>query len=263
MSALHHEGIKAAERHLERIEESHKVIVRQLGLSVSLVDDTFGALRADLDKYSQMPFDKAYDAIVCHGELCSTRILYSVINEARADVEWLDARSVISTNGIHRDATVNWERTKSNIEQIVRPLLDKGVHVVLQGFIGGHNGDTTTLGREGSDYTAAIIAYCLDASEVTIWKDVPGILSGDPRDFDNVAKIDRLSYREAIEMTYYGAKVIKASHCMSGRSKTLHPREHSSPRMSKYHTLRLWLSRKNRHCCTFQRWISLLWRSTT
>jgi aspartate kinase len=91
---------------------------------------------------------------------------------------------------------------------MIRPLLDEGKIVICQGFIGGCEGVTTTLGREGSDYSAAILTYCLDADDLTIWKDVPGVLTGDPRVFENVDKIDRLSYREAIEMTYYGAKVI-------------------------------------------------------
>lgn len=231
VDALQEEGVEAASRHIDQIEEGHKVIVRQLGLEPALVEKIFSDLRQDLEKFRSLDFDKAYDAIVCFGELCSTTILDQLIKTSRGDVQWLDAREVIATNGIHRDATVDWERTRSNIEEKIRPILDNDGHVIIQGYIGGHNGETTTLGREGSDYTAAIVAFCLDTSEVTIWKDVPGVLSGDPRDFENVALIERLSYREAIEMTYYGAKVIhpKTIKPLQNKGITLFVRSFEDP----------------------------------
>ncbi len=122
---------------------------------------------------------------------------------------WVDARDIILTDDIYREGWVQWEETQANVERIVRPEVNKKGFVLTQGFIGATSENfNTTLGREGSDYTAAILSFCLNAKSMTIWKDVPGVLTGDPRLFDNVTKLDRLSYREAIEMTYYGAKVI-------------------------------------------------------
>ncbi|HMR43897.1 MAG TPA: aspartate kinase, partial [Saprospiraceae bacterium] len=116
---------------------------------------------------------------------------------------------IIRTDNLYREAWVQWDETVEKAEKIVPPLIASGKFVLTQGFIGSTSENfTTTLGREGSDYTAAIFSFCLDAERMTIWKDVPGVFTADPRIFDNVSKLERLSYREAIEMTYYGAKVI-------------------------------------------------------
>jgi aspartate kinase len=122
---------------------------------------------------------------------------------------WLDARDCIITDNTYREGWVQWPATQDRITSQVPPLLDAGKFVLTQGFIGSTTENfTTTLGREGSDYSAAIFSYCLDAEAMSIWKDVPGVLTADPRLFDNVTKVDRLSYKEAIEMTYYGASII-------------------------------------------------------
>ncbi len=154
-------------------------------------------------------YDFMYDQIVAVGELVSTKIVAAYLNIVELPTQWLDARDVILTDDIYREGWVQWDETQENVDRIIKPMLEKPGFLLTQGFIGTTTENfTTTLGREGSDYTAAIFSFCLDAESMTIWKDVPGVLNADPRLFDNVVKLDRLSYKEAIEMTYYGAKVI-------------------------------------------------------
>ncbi|MDL5511300.1 aspartate kinase [Arenibacter sp. M-2] len=146
-----------------------------------------------------------YDQVVGYGELVSTTILSAYLNEIGIPNQWLDVRSLIKTNDDYRDAIVNWEKTQKNVTEKV----DKRKLNITQGFLGSDdNNFTTTLGREGSDYTAAILAYCLNAEEVTIWKDVPGVLNADPRYFEKTELLNKISYREAIELAFYGASVI-------------------------------------------------------
>ncbi|MDX1767359.1 aspartate kinase [Arenibacter troitsensis] len=146
-----------------------------------------------------------YDQVVGYGELVSTTILSAYLNEIGIANQWLDVRTLIKTNDDYRDAIVNWEKTQQNVTEKV----DKRKLNITQGFLGSDdNNFTTTLGREGSDYTAAILAYCLNAEEVTIWKDVPGVLNADPRYFEKTELLNNISYREAIELAFYGASVI-------------------------------------------------------
>ncbi len=146
-----------------------------------------------------------YDQVVGYGELVSTTILNAYLNEAGIKSTWLDVRSLIKTDNSYRDARVNWEKT----QQIVSRDVDEDNLYITQGFLGSDdNNFTTTLGREGSDYTAAILAYCLNARSVTIWKDVPGVLNADPRYFKEATLLHKISYREAIELAFYGASVI-------------------------------------------------------
>ncbi|MEQ8218987.1 MAG: aspartate kinase [Arenibacter sp.] len=146
-----------------------------------------------------------YDQVVGYGELVSTAILSAYLNEIGIANQWLDVRTLIKTNDDYRDAIVNWEKTQKNVTEKV----DKSKLNITQGFLGSDdNNFTTTLGREGSDYTAAILAYCLNAEEVTIWKDVPGVLNADPRYFEKTELLNKISYREAIELAFYGASVI-------------------------------------------------------
>ncbi len=173
------------------------------------VNDTFVAIEWVLDDEPHTNYDFLYDQIVSVGELVSSRIVSAYLNKCGLPTQWLDARDIILTDDIYREGWVQWDETVENAQTKVKPMLENGGFVLTQGFIGSTKENfTTTLGREGSDYTAAIFTFCLDAEDMTIWKDVPGVLTGDPRIFDNVTKLDRLSYREAIEMTYYGAKVI-------------------------------------------------------
>ncbi|MEH6682337.1 MAG: aspartate kinase [Sediminicola sp.] len=167
----------------------------------SLFDEVQGFLAWNKSpKYSFV-----YDQVVGYGELVSTAILSAYLNEVGIANNWLDVRNFIKTDDNFRDATVNWEKTQQRVSQGV----DKGKLNITQGFLGSDdNNFTTTLGREGSDYTAAILAYCLNAAEVTIWKDVPGVLNADPRYFENAQLLNNISYREAIELAFYGASVI-------------------------------------------------------
>lgn len=173
------------------------------------VNDIFVEIDWILEDEVQDKYDYIYDQIVSVGELVSTKILSAYFNEKGLKSQWLDARDIILTDDIFREGWVQWKETEKRANTIAKPMVDAGGFVVTQGFIGSTSENfTTTLGREGSDYSAAIFSYCLDAESMTIWKDVPGVLTADPRLFENVTKLDELSYKEAIEMTYYGAKVI-------------------------------------------------------
>ncbi len=147
-----------------------------------------------------------YDQVVSYGELMSSMILSAYFSENGIENTWLDVRKCLKTDANYRDAKVNWKTTEIKINKMVNP---KGI-TVTQGFVGAEstNNFTTTLGREGSDYTAAIFAYCLNAESVTIWKDVPGVLNADPRYFTQTQLLSKISYREAIELAFYGASVI-------------------------------------------------------
>ncbi len=146
-----------------------------------------------------------YDQVVGYGELVSTTIVSAYLNEIGLENKWLDVRSLIKTDNSYRDAKVNWNRTQKSVDEHV----DINKLNITQGFLGSDdNNFTTTLGREGSDYTAAILGYCLEARSVTIWKDVPGVLNADPRHFEETQKLEQISYREAIELAFYGASVI-------------------------------------------------------
>lgn len=145
-----------------------------------------------------------YDQVVSCGEMISTKIVSEYLNEIQFSNIWLDARDFIKTDDTYREGTVNWKETEQLISNI-----DTAKCYVTQGFIGSDdNNFTVTLGREGSDYSAAIFAYSMNAESLTIWKDVPGVMTGDPRKFENVSLLDHISYEEAIEMAYYGASVI-------------------------------------------------------
>tara|TARA_R110002049_G_scaffold69818_10_gene180728 strand:+ start:1045 stop:2301 length:1257 start_codon:yes stop_codon:yes gene_type:complete len=162
-----------------------------------------------------------YDQVVSHGELLSTTIVSAYFKEIGIENNLLDVRKCIKTDANYRDAKVNWETTQEQIHE----LLDCNAITVTQGFLGAEttNNFTTTLGREGSDYTAAIFGYCLNAESVTIWKDVPGVLNADPRYFDKTTLLNHISYREAIELAFYGASVI--------HPKTLQPLQRKEIRL--------------------------------
>jgi len=148
-------------------------------------------------------FDKQYDQVVSFGELLATRIVAAALG-----AQWLDCRPLVRTDHAWREGRVDWPTTERLLTAAVPPLLAAGP-VITQGFIGGTaSGHTTTLGREGSDYTAAIFAYCLRAESVTIWKDVAGLLNADPKFFEDTVRYPEISYQETIEMAYYGASVI-------------------------------------------------------
>lgn len=149
-------------------------------------------------------YNFVYDQVVPCGEIISSKILSIYLLEVNIQNQWLDARDFIKTDANYREGIVNWELTEKNIQS-----LSPNHFYITQGFIGSdENNFTVSLGREGSDYSAAIFAYCLNAEHMTIWKDVPGVMTGDPRKFENVELLHHISYEEAIEMAYYGASVI-------------------------------------------------------
>jgi aspartate kinase len=154
-------------------------------------------------------FDYYYDQIVCIGELLSTSIVSTFLTTQGLSNTWVDVRDIIRTDNNFRDARIDWTVTSQKVDQEIRPVLSTGSIVLTQGFIGAtDDNESTTLGREGSDYTAAIFANLLDAESLTIWKDVRGVMNADPKQYDKAEWIEVLSYREVIEMAYYGAQVI-------------------------------------------------------
>jgi aspartate kinase len=154
-------------------------------------------------------YDYYYDQIVCIGELLSTATVSQYLNDNNVQNQWIDVRDVIRTDNNFRDAKIDWEITEEKTNSLIRPLFEKTNIVLTQGFIGAtEENESTTLGREGSDYTAAVFANLLDAESQTIWKDVQGVMNADPRQYDKAKWIEELNYREVIEMAYYGAQVI-------------------------------------------------------
>ncbi|WP_299524696.1 aspartate kinase [Winogradskyella sp.] len=194
----------------------HEVIKYHNEILLDLFDNerhqVFAAVKALFDemalffKSNKSPdYNYVYDQTIGFGELISTTIISYYLNEIGLENTWLDVRDYIKTDNYYRRANVNWEQTQDNISL----NLNRSVLNITQGFLGSDaNNFTTTLGREGSDYTAAIFAYCLNAENVTIWKDVPGVLNADPRYFENAQLLHQISYREAIELAFYGASVI-------------------------------------------------------
>ncbi|WP_370478892.1 aspartate kinase [Tamlana flava] len=177
--------------------ENHQVFKKVITL--------FDELSALLKVNKSPDYSFVYDQIVGYGELVSTTIISEYLNSIGLRNIWIDVRNLVKTDNYYRRANVNWTETQN----LTSSKFNKSVLNITQGFLGSDdNNFTTTLGREGSDYTAAIIAYCLNAESVTIWKDVPGVLNADPRYFENAQILHKISYREAIELAFYGASVI-------------------------------------------------------
>jgi len=169
------------------------------------VEAIFSEILQFFDQNHETDYDYIYDQVVSKAEFLSTRICSAYLNDAGLMNTWLDVRQCIKTNSDFRRSRVDWDKTSEGILKHV----DTSSITITQGFIGKDTrGRTTTLGREGSDYTAGIFAYCLNAKEVSIFKDVQGVLNADPREFEQTTLIEEISYREAIEMAFYGASVI-------------------------------------------------------
>jgi len=165
----------------------------------------FHELESFLQRNKSPNYDYVYDQVISFGELISTTIISAYLEKNEVQNTWLDARNLVKTDHTYRDAKVNWDFTCENINKAV----EKSKLYITQGFIASDaNNFTTTLGREGSDYSAAIFAYCLKAEDVTIWKDVDGVFNGDPRVFENTTLLNEVSYSEAIELAFYGASII-------------------------------------------------------
>ncbi len=171
------------------------------------IRDIFRLMQAKFDEPPGMNYDYEYDQIVCNGELLSTRIIAAYLNDAGISTEWKDIRRSLISDDTFREARINWELSTVLVKNHF--IFRKARVLITQGFLAAtENKNTTTLGREGSDYTAAILANILDISEVVIWKDVPGVLNADPKWFDDTVLLPRLSYFDAIELAYYGASII-------------------------------------------------------
>jgi aspartate kinase len=204
---------------LTRLEAYHQEAAQLLAPSLrpstqadvqEMLGEVFSELQEQLAAVSdQRGYDEQYDQVVSFGELLASQLVALALADARPS-RWLDCRPLLRTDTSWREGQVNWTLTENNLRAAVPPLLrEPGAVVVTQGFVGGTTkGRTTTLGREGSDYSAAIFAYCLRAESVTIWKDVPGLLNADPKIFPNTVRYPEISYQETIEMAYYGASVI-------------------------------------------------------
>jgi aspartate kinase len=197
----------------EEVKSFHNEIINDLlnGKGASTYDDIenlFIELECEIENEPNKDFDQVYDQIVGYGEIFSSRILSTYLNETEIKNRWMDAQNFIVTDNTYREGKVDWQATTHLIGSKLLPIVKKQM-VVTQGFIGKNKDNfTVTLGREGSDYSAAIFAFGLQASSVTIWKDVAGIMNADPKKFPDAIKLDAISYPKAIEMAYYGATVI-------------------------------------------------------
>jgi aspartate kinase len=203
-----------ASTHVSKLKDYHLTVMRQLfadGHEIfQKIEDEFQEIIDNISSPKSDNYDYEYDQIVSKGEIISTLIVNAYLQTQGVNSTWADATRLVRTDAKYRDGGVNWEVTEMLVSKNVKPLFKgNGQVVICQGFI-GHTDTlmTTTLGREGSDYSAAIFAYCLNAESVTIWKDVPGLLNADPKHFKNTVKLDKISFREAIELSYYGATVI-------------------------------------------------------
>lgn len=209
------------EEQLLLIEQYHMNIISELFEDHELNEEVglgfqvlFDELSERLEQFKEATYDFYYDQIVSFGERFSTYVIQSYLNSKSLEYQLLDARKLIRTDSNHREANVDWKETSEKVTEHIK----EGGRYVFQGFIAGNKeGLTTTLGREGSDYTAAILAQILNVESLSIWKDVPGVLNADPRYFSNTNLLHEIPYGEAIEMAYYGASVI--------HPKTLKPLE--------------------------------------
>ncbi|MCW3104839.1 MAG: aspartate kinase [Bacteroidetes bacterium] len=204
-----------AETVLSGIKKYHTEILEQLFPDKdhpvhTEISNTFVELDWAIEEDPSPDYNYDYDKIVSMGEIISTKIVSAYLAEDSLPNKWWDVRGLVQTDNTYREGKVDWELTQELVDKDLNAYFtkQKGI-VVTQGFLGGTSENfTTTLGREGSDYTAAILAYTTNAESVTIWKDVPGVLNADPKWFDDTQKLDQISYQDAIELAYYGATVI-------------------------------------------------------
>jgi len=206
---------KKLEESTQKVIKFHIDIINEIHLNK---DDEFmlkikDSIQAFKSRIKKDPSDNAayeYDQIVSFGELWSTMIISGYLNLTGIQNKWLDARRLIRTSNHYQEARVNWDKTQQLIQLEINKSPEKKRDLFLtQGFIGHTDtGMTTTLGREGSDFSASILAWCVNAEEVLIWKDVEGVLNADPKEFNDTIKLDKISYKEAIELSYFGASVI-------------------------------------------------------
>lgn len=200
----------------QTLKINHYQVAYDLGSNsaeiITQLNRFFDKLMQILSEGHSENYDFDYDRIVSFGEYLSTTIISVFLNQMGVNNHWVDACKIIRTDNTYREGRINWEVTSQEVRKQVESIYNSDISnpvIITQGFIAGTSEKLrTTLGREGSDYTAAIIAYSLDANDVTIWKDVPGLLNADPKLFPDAIKLDAIPYREAIELSYYGASVI-------------------------------------------------------
>ncbi|MBS1666267.1 MAG: aspartate kinase [Bacteroidetes bacterium] len=185
------------------------LLVKNYNTTEKIFNDLFTEVEWLLHDKPQRGYDYYYDQIVCMGELLSTAIISAFLNEEGLVNEWLDVRDILRTDNNFRDANIDWDFTDKKSNEIIAPIFKKLDLVITQGFIGSTvDNESTSLGREGSDYSAAIFANLLNAESLSIWKDVEGVMNADPKQFPHAQFISELDYEEVIEMAYYGAQVI-------------------------------------------------------
>lgn len=220
-----------ASAHLKRLKDYHLEVMDELFESqdhdaykdVQLV---FDKLHSFMSQSPRSSYDAQYDDLVSCGELLSTKIVSHYLNDANVSNQWFDARELIKTDETYREGKVNWKLTSCLVNKLLgsyfSPDQNQRKVALTQGFIAGTiDNKTTTLGREGSDFSGAILAYCFDAEHLTIWKDVPGVLNADPKYFDETEKLPVISYKEATELAYYGASVIHPKTLKPLRNKNI------------------------------------------
>ena len=194
------------------IKKEHNEVAANLGVAevaAQIIKDIYTEIEWLLYDKPVRDYDYYYDQIVCSGELLSTAIVSSYLNSIQIKNTWLDVRDIFRTDDNFRDATIDWAFTAQKVEEVILPVFSNTNIILTQGFIGATDeNESTTLGREGSDYSAAIFANMLGAESQTIWKDVEGVMNADPKKFADATFISELSYHEVIEMAYYGAQVI-------------------------------------------------------
>jgi len=211
------------------VKETHFSILKELfdakqEYVFNEINNLFDILYKDVNSEFSENYDFEYDRIVSFGELFSSKIIYFYLKQNNIPAVWVDARTIIRTDNTYREGRVDWEKTTRKIKKIIEPYYTENENkiVVTQGFIGGTSeGITTTLGREGSDFSAAILGFSLNAESVTIWKDVDGLLNADPKTFADTIKLDKIPYWEAIELAYYGASIIHPKTLQPLQSKKI------------------------------------------
>lgn len=202
---------------VKELEQQHTDYAKQLlneeqyAKAATALKAHFAELELAVKNADPTNYDYSYDQVVCMGELLSSRMFSFFLAQNGLPNEWIDIRNVIRTDHTYRDGVVDWAYSRHNAEAILGSALKQGKTVITQGFVGATwDGKSITLGREGSDYTAAILAAMLQLESVTIWKDVDGFRNADPKLFPNTVKIEAISYNEVIEMAFYGAQIIHA-----------------------------------------------------
>ena len=200
-------------RQVEHIKHAHLSLGSKLGITdpyaLNEIEDSFIDAIWLLEDEVHDSYEYVYDQVVSIGEIASSKLVYHYFKNAGIDIGWSDVRDFLKTSEDYKNALINWEQTMIMANEILVAAFEEHDVIITQGFIGSTNeNNTTTLGREGSDYTASVLAFCLDASSVHVWKDVEGIMTGDPKTYKDASLIKELSFDEAIEMCYFGAKVL-------------------------------------------------------